>query len=186
MALWVRTFSPHLGIAVLAILLYYGIDYFVDLPPYGLVFESEIIAAVPKPDALAFDCEITMHATHSRKRRYVLAFPTRQDTNQAEAQAFSIEAQGVELPFQAYADGFLFTLPVEPGTKVIHRIQYTIPSFSKRATYVTRTANLWSQPIQRAQFILKGNIRSNYHDPGTTIAEFKDFRPRENWEVTWQ
>lgn len=165
--------------------LYFMGDYFFDLPPSGLIFVSEIVTAIPHGDAVDFECRFTFQSTHPRKTRYQIYFPTHQEGRQGAPEGVTITVDGRPVAAQVGREGFSYVMPVTPMSASVNVIRYTIRSSAHKAVYVTKTANLWPRPLTAARFVLPSGVRSNYHTDRETSVEFKDFRPKENWEVAW-
>jgi len=175
------------GLLLAALGIYFGGDFLFDLPPSALVFVSEIVRARPEGDRIAFQCEFVYRADHPRRKSYELAFVTSETRGTLPPENVNVVASGQTIPVRVRKQGFTFRLPVkgkEQETAV--RIEYSLSAPQHKAVYVTRTATLWPTPIESARFELPPDAQSNYHKAGQTIAEFSEFRPKENWQIEWR
>lgn len=177
---------PEALLLVVAILLYFALDYFIDLPPTGLEFYSEVVKAEPRGDYLTIDGEYHFRANHPRKRAYELGYPTIEKSGEPPPREVEVTVNGQPFAVEVLPEGLRYTLPVEPGKEILVTTRYTVPAPDKQGTYITRTANLWPKPITSARFIIPATATSNYHQPGATEVEFLKFRPKDNWRIQWK
>jgi hypothetical protein len=177
------------GLFVLACLIYVIADTIWDLPPTALIFHDEIVRAIPQGDRIRFigiyDFQ-TSRVGWRRQRSYELAYPTQYGRDLPPPTGVVVMADQESIPFEVLPDGLRFRLPIHPVAATRVQIEYTMAAPNHRATYITRTANLWPQPIREARFELSGGARSNYHAADTTETLFRDFRPREDWMIEWR
>lgn len=178
-------FTQFILLAV-SVVVYFVLDYIFDLPPAALEFHSEIVKAEPIGNELRIAGEYHFMAHHWRKNSYELGFPVSEKKGTAPLKNINVVADGSPLPFKVHPQGLSFRLPVKPGGETIMKVSYIIPAPEKKGVYITRTANLWQKAITRAEFIIPEGVRSNYHEPGKTSAVFTNFRPKENWIISWR
>lgn len=175
------------GLLLAALAIYFGGDFLFDLPPSALAFVSEIVRARPEGDRIAFQCEFVYRANHPRRKSYELAFVTSETRGTFPPENVNVVADGQSIPVRVQKQGFTFRLPVKgKGQETTVRIEYSVSAPQHKAVYVARTANLWPTPIENARFELPPDAQSNYHKAGQTIAEFSEFRPKENWQIEWR
>lgn len=82
--------------------IYVVVDYFIDLPPAGLIFYAETVTAMPKGDDLVYDCRYEFKATHhGRPNTKFFVRPTRMETRPCHRMSrFSFKA--VVFPFKLW------------------------------------------------------------------------------------
>lgn len=175
-----------LALLVVAAILYFAVDWRVDLPPYGLDFHAEEVRAKPRGDAVRFSGTYIFRPSHGRRRSYAVAFPVHTREGEPAIQQAMVQSGKRRIPFRVSAQGLFFEIPVEPGQDTVVEIAYTLPAPERQATYITRTANTWPHRLARARFVVPAGVRSNYHEAGKRIAEFRDFHPKEDWTIFWK
>jgi uncharacterized protein (DUF58 family) len=183
---WVSSFLLALVLAVAAAAIYLALDFLFDLPPEGLEFRAEVVRAEPGADAITFMGEYHFFAHHPRRRSYALGFPIYERNGLPPPQEIEVSCNGNPLKYKQLTQGIEYTLPVRPGRESIVTIRYTLPAPQRKAQYITRTANLWAEPVSQARFIIPPGVQSNYHAEGETEALFSPFRPKKNWELRWR
>ena len=170
---------------VIAFALYFALDYWIDLPPTGLEFYSETVTATPEKDAILFECEFHFMAHHPHKRSYEIGFPIYESGDHPHPESVEVAVDGKPIAHRVLAQGLVFWMPVVPGQDTISTIRYRLKAPTKKATYITRSANLWPKPIVSARFVLREGAASNYHEAGQSEVGFSDFRPKDNWRLSW-
>lgn len=174
-----------IGLALAAIVVYWGADYIFDLPPVGLEFHSEIVRATPMGDCARFVGDYDFIAHHPRRRSYPIGYPTQNGNTLPAPADVMVTVDGRAVAFTATPQGLHFEMPVKPRGEAHLHIEYTMPAPGRRAIYITRTANLWPKPVTEARFVLPAGATSNYHQANTTETVFRKFHPREDWNIQW-
>jgi hypothetical protein len=185
-AAFLKQATSPLLLLVLAGAIYCCADFFVDLPPSGLVFHSETVTANPKGDRIEFECRFVFKANHPRKTHYQVAFPTQEGEDPQSPKDVEVSVDGKRVDVELLSQGFVCDMPVNPGGETIRTIRYSLAARDRNAVYITRTAGLWRKPLGHARFVVPEGVRSNYHKKGQTVAEFTEFRPEENWILSWK
>lgn len=175
-----------IDLALAALVVYWVLDTIFDLPPTALEFHSEVVRAIPGGERVRFIGDYTFIPHHSRRRSYELGYPTQNDSSLPPPAEVVVKVDERDVPFRSLSQGLDFQLRVEPQRDCHLHIEYTMAAPGHRATYITRTANLWPKPITEARFVLSVGATSNYHQGHATEAVFKDFRPREDWMIQWK
>ncbi|MCE5229291.1 hypothetical protein LLG95_06800 [bacterium] len=174
-----------IGLALAALLIYWVADYFFDLPSTALEFHSEIVRAIPDGTRVRFVGDYDFIAHHPRRTSYEIGYPTQNDSKLPPPADVIVKVNGLDLPVKILSQGLVFEMPVKLLAETHLHIEYTMNAPNHRATYITRTANLWPKPVTEARFVLTAGAKSNYHQPNTTETVFRIFRPSEDWNIQW-
>lgn len=181
-----KAITPTNVILICAVLSYFIIDYFIDLPPQGLIFQSEIVTAKSFDNKFQIEGVYHFLSKHRFKRSYTLGFPIYEKNGMPAPEQVEVIANGKKLTPKILSQGFDFTIPAEYNKTTTLLVRYILPAFAKKGMYITRTANLWSTPISEASFIIQPGMKSNYHTQNQTKVTFKKFHPKENWKFEWE
>lgn len=174
-----------IGLALAALVIYWVADYIFDLPPVGLEFHSEVVRATPMGDCARFAGDYHFIAHHPRRRSYPIGYPTQNGNTLPPPADVIVTVDGRDLPVKVLTQGLHFEMPVVPRGEAHLHIEYTMLAPDRRATYITRTANLWPKPVTEARFVLPPGVTSNYHQANTTETVFRQFHPSEDWNIQW-
>jgi len=181
----IRKYMP-LFLFVIAGILYFIGDYFMDLPPTALVFQSEVVRADCEDARFRIEGEYRFLSPHPRRRTYEMGFPFLDEDVAISREDIRVSANDRAIEFRILSQGIMFDLPVERGKETILKISYTLPAPDRMGIYITKTANLWPEPVTRAEFVIPQGARSNYHKTGELSAVFYKFKPKENWKIAWE
>ncbi|MCX7047299.1 MAG: hypothetical protein NTX50_17655 [Candidatus Sumerlaeota bacterium] len=183
---WYRKAITHFGLLLAALVVYLIADYFFDLPPTALVFDSETVQAKINGNEVEFRGEYFFQANHPCRRSYELAFPVSESFQDAPISDIHVSADEKPLEVRLARSGFIFQMPVTPGASTRLVISYRLHAPGKRAEYITRTARLWPSPLKKARFISPPEARSNYHKGEATEVEYTGKTlPKMNWTLDW-
>ena len=186
---WYGKRIPHseLLLLVLAVCICACFYAVYDFPANRLQFEDEVVRAFPQGDKIRFVgvYDFGMERTYPPLTYHELGFPTQSNSELPPPTNVVVEADQKPIAFKILSEGLSFRLPVDAvgGTRL--RIEYTLAAPKHRATYITRTANLWSKPILEARFMIPPGVKSNYHHGESVEVAFKNFRPHEDWKIEW-
>lgn len=174
-----------IGLALATVLIYWIADCIFDLPPTALEFHAETVRAAPDGGRARFIGDYEFVAHHPRRRSYDIGYPTQNDSKLPPPSNVIVTVDGRDLPVKILSQGLAFEMPVVPRGESHLHIEYTMAAPDRRATYITRTANLWPKPVAEARFVLPAGARSNYHQANTTETVFRQFHPSEDWKIQW-
>lgn len=183
-----------------AVLVYFMLDYFFDLPPEEIQFVEEKVELRITSDRLFVSGEYTFYNRTSRAHTYALFFPV---ANGFDSQSVRLTVvrnqQHTPVTFKIKKNGIVHKLPVPAKSTVLLKLNYEQPLKEKKTQYITLTTRLWKKPLKNAEFIIylpttHKLLRSTYplrlkqieNETLIYYSKFENFYPKENLEIIWE
>ncbi len=180
----IKNLNISIYLALISLMLYFILNHFIDIPPASLKFYSEIVAATLTQDSkILINGEYHFLSNHNRIQNYRLGFPINENSKYRNFEIIEVLENDKLKDYKKFSQGIEIDILIEPMQECILKIIYKLPIKEGKVIYITKTANIWKDPISKATFILSAGLKSNYHKKGEQKSVFYKFKPKENWVI---